>query len=138
MDENVATCCFQPTARPGAAPALTGYVRQCPTPRHTAAIVPMSHPESGSRWVVCRQFGNELEASIAVAILDASGIPAVVRNNDSVGLFGGGFQGFTAMGVSLMVPSAALEAARTALALAANSARPEHSDDDDATGSARA
>ncbi|MCC7053737.1 MAG: DUF2007 domain-containing protein [Gemmatimonadaceae bacterium] len=74
---------------------------------------------SGSHWVSCRQFGNELEASIAVAILDASGIPAIVRSNDSVGLFGAGFQGFTAMGVSLMVPSAALEAARTALALAA-------------------
>ena len=68
-------------------------------------------------WVKCQDYGNELEASIAVAILDGSGIPAIVRSNDSVGLFGSGFQGFTAMGVSLMVPSSALAAARTVLTM---------------------
>lgn len=78
----------------------------------------MSHASTGSRWVACREFGNEIEASIAVAILDGAGIPSVVRSNDSVGLFGSAFQGFSAFGVTLMVPSAALEAARTTLALA--------------------
>jgi hypothetical protein len=71
-----------------------------------------------SEWVACRQYGSELEASIGVAILDGSGIPAIIRSNDSVGLFGSAFQGFSAMGVTLLVPSSALAAAQTALALA--------------------
>ena len=78
----------------------------------------MSDAPTGSRWVACREFGNEIEASIAVAILDGAGIPAIVRSNDSVGLFGSAFQGFSAFGVTLLVPSSALEAARTTLALA--------------------
>jgi len=68
--------------------------------------------------VKCQDFGNELEASIAVAVLDSAGIPAIIRSNDSVGLFGSAFQGYSAMGVSLMVPAAALSAARTVLASA--------------------
>lgn len=82
----------------------------------------MSESSASSRWVACREFGNELEASIAVAILDGSGIPAIIRSNDSVGLFGPAFQGFSAHGVTLMVPSSALEAARTTLALAREAA----------------
>ncbi len=78
--------------------------------------MPASSP--GSHWVPCREFGNELEASIAVAILDGAGIPAIIRSNDSVGLFGSAFQGFSARGVTLMVPSAALAAAQTTLAFA--------------------
>jgi len=73
-----------------------------------------SHPQ----WVKCQDFGNELEASIAVAVLGTAGIPALIRSNDSVGLFGSAFQGYSAMGVSLMVPAAALSAARTVLASA--------------------
>lgn len=73
-------------------------------------------PSSISQWVKCSDFGSELEASIAVAVLDTAGIPAIIRSNDSVGLFGSAFQGYSAMGVSLMVPSAALAAARTVLA----------------------
>jgi hypothetical protein len=71
-----------------------------------------------SEWVACRQYGSELEASIGVAILDGSGIPAIIRSNDSVGLFGSAFQGFSAMGVTMLVPSGALAAARTVLAFA--------------------
>ena len=82
-------------------------------PRHPASDV-----SQRSAWVACQQFGSELEASIAVAILDGSGIPAIIRSNDSVGLFGSAFQGFSAMGVTLLVPSSALSAARTVLALA--------------------
>jgi hypothetical protein len=78
----------------------------------------VSDASTRSHWVACREYGNEIEASIAVAILDGSGIPAIIRSNDSVGLFGSAFQGFSALGVTLMVPSAALEAARTVLALA--------------------
>ena len=73
---------------------------------------------SRPQWVKCQDFGNELEASIAVAVLDSAGIPAIIRSNDSVGLFGSAFQGYSAMGVSLMVPAAALSAARTVLASA--------------------
>lgn len=68
------------------------------------------------QWVKCQDFGNELEASIAVAVLDTAGIPAIIRSNDSVGLFGSAFQGYSAMGVSLMVPDSALAAAKTVLA----------------------
>ena len=74
-------------------------------------------PESDSpRWVPCQQFGSEPTAAIAVAVLDASGIPAIIRSNDSVGLFGGTFQGFSHMGVTLLVPDDALEEARAVLA----------------------
>jgi hypothetical protein len=72
---------------------------------------------SAPNWVACREYGNELEASIGVAILDGSGIPAVVRSNDTAGLFGAGFQGFSSRGVTLLVPTAALAAAQTVLAL---------------------
>ena len=88
-------------------------------PRLRARLQHLS-PETAprSKWVACRQYGSELEATIAVAILDGSGIPAIVRSNDSVGLFGSAFQGFSAMGVTLLVPSLALAAAQTVLALA--------------------
>jgi hypothetical protein len=85
----------------------------------------VSPSSSRSQWVRCREFGNELEASIAVAILDGSGIPAIIRSNDSVGLFGSAFQGFSAMGVTLMVPSQALSAAHTVLAMARQQAADE-------------
>ena len=96
----------------------SGYVRGQPS--SSSLRFPRMPPDQSSRsqWVACRQFGNELEASIAVAILDGSGIPSIVRSNDSVGLFGSAFQGYSAMGVTLMVPSSALEAARTVLAFA--------------------
>lgn len=86
----------------------------------------VSSSSSRATWVACQQFGSELEASIAVAILDGSGIPAIIRSNDSVGLFGSAFQGFSAMGVTLMVPSPALAAAQTVLAMA----RHDRSDGD--------
>jgi hypothetical protein len=85
-----------------------------------------------SQWVKCSDYGSELEASIAVAVLDGAGIPAIIRSNDSVGLFGSAFQGYSAMGVSLMVPSAALAAAKTVLA----NATPASEDDDTGDGSA--
>ena len=86
-----------------------------------------------SEWVACRQYGSELEASIGVAILDGSGIPAIIRSNDSVGLFGSAFQGFSAMGVTMLVPSSALEAARTVLAFR----KPSDTDDANANDDGR-
>ena len=109
----------QPPA--GAIRAGTGYVRPMPRPfrtRFQQLAFDAGAPTRRSEWVACRQYGSELEASIGVAILDGSGIPAIVRSNDSVGLFGSAFQGFSAMGVTLLVPSSALAAAQTALALA--------------------
>ena len=97
----------------------------------------MSSSSSRATWVACRQFGSELEASIAVAILDGSGIPAIIRSNDSVGLFGSAFQGFSAMGVTLMVPSPALAAAQTVLAMAQHDITADDADSGDDTPSTR-
>ncbi len=111
------------------------FARRPPTvPAHARSRPPpcprsVSPSSSRAQWVACRQFGSELEASIAVAILDGSGIPAVIRSNDSVGLFGSAFQGFSAMGVTLMVPSPALSAAQTVLAMAQHDAPGDAGDD---------
>lgn len=99
----------------GAVATLAGYVR-CDAPRLTSPFAHAMPSPASLQWVKCQDFGSELEASIAVAILDNAGIPAIIRSNDSVGLFGSAFQGYSAMGVSLMVPSSALSAARTVLA----------------------
>lgn len=96
--------------------------------------MPMFSTTGRPQWTKCQDFGNELEASIAVAILDNAGIPSVIRSNDSVGLFGGGFQGFSAMGVSLLVPSPALAAARTVLASARSQARDSATSDETESG----
>ena len=110
---------LQPSA--GAIGAGKGYVRRMPRSFRTRLqhlVFDQTESTRRSQWVACHQYGSELEASIGVAILDGSGIPAIIRSNDSVGLFGSAFQGFSAMGVTLMVPSGALAAAQTALALA--------------------
>lgn len=67
-------------------------------------------------WVICRSYAFEYEAHIAAAILDGAGIAALVRGNDTVGLFGTGFQGASARGVLLLVPRPALTAAQVVLA----------------------
>ena len=67
-------------------------------------------------WVICRSYAFEYEAHIAAAILDGAGIAALVRGNDTAGLFGAGFQGASARGVLLLVPRPALTAAQVALA----------------------
>lgn len=96
--------------------------------------MPMFSSAGRPQWAKCQDFGNELEASIAVAILNNAGIPSVIRSNDSVGLFGGGFQGFSAMGVSLLVPSPALAAARTVLASARSQAEDTATSDETGSG----
>lgn len=61
------------------------------------------------------RFAAVWEAELAVARLEAAGIPALIRGNDIVGIFGPGFAGATARGVDVLVPLAALEAAREIL-----------------------
>ena len=68
------------------------------------------------RWVTAATYASGFGADLAVASLEARGVPARARSNDIVGIFGPGFAGATARGVDVLVPEPALEAARTALA----------------------
>jgi hypothetical protein len=70
-----------------------------------------------SRWVVLKNFGSGLEADMAVERLRSGGVPARARGNDIVGIFGPGFQGTTARGVDVVVPSTAVSDAREILGL---------------------
>ncbi len=70
-----------------------------------------------SPWVKLANYSSALEADVVVSRLEAAEIPAVSRGNDIVGIFGPGFQGATAKGVDVLVPSAALEDARALLEL---------------------
>jgi len=72
--------------------------------------------ESG--WRVLATYASGFEADLAMAQLEAAEIPAVRDGNDSVGIFGPGFQGATAQGFTVRVPAAALEDARAAVSLA--------------------
>jgi hypothetical protein len=73
-------------------------------------------------WTKLANFGSGLEADLAVEQLRGQNIPAEARGNDIVGIFGPGFQGTTARGVDVLVPSNLVDKARTVLGL-----------DDDAT-----
>jgi hypothetical protein len=69
-----------------------------------------------SAWRVVATFASGFEADLAIALLDAAEIPAIRDNNDSVGIFGPGFQGASSRGVTVRVPADALEDAREILA----------------------
>ena len=71
--------------------------------------------EGDRSWVVIASFGAGYEADIAIARLDAAGITAVRRGNDLVGLFGPSFEGRSARGVEVLVPSDAVAQAREVL-----------------------
>ena len=71
--------------------------------------------ESDRRWVVIASFGAGYEADIAIARLEAAGITAVRRGNDLVGLFGPSFEGRSARGIEVLVPSDAVNEARAVL-----------------------
>jgi hypothetical protein len=75
-----------------------------------------------SAWRVLTTYPSGFEADLAIAVLEAAEIPAMRDNNDSVGIFGPGFQGATARGVTIRVPAAALEEAREVLGLANDTA----------------
>lgn len=69
-----------------------------------------------NRWVDLITYASGFEADLALARLDAEGIPAVRDNHDTTGIFGPGFQGATAFGVTVKVPLEQLEDARAVMA----------------------
>ena len=66
-------------------------------------------------WVAVASFGAGYEADMAIARLGAAGITAVRRGNDIVGLFGPSFEGRSARGVDVLVPSDVVAEARDVL-----------------------
>jgi hypothetical protein len=66
-------------------------------------------------WVPIATYPGGVEADLALARLRGAGIVAVRRDNDTVGIFGPGFQGASARGVAVLVPSDAVAAAREVL-----------------------
>jgi hypothetical protein len=62
-------------------------------------------------WERVALFGAALEAEMARQQLEEAGIPALIQN-PSTGLFGPGFAGRSALGVTLLVPSDRVEEAR--------------------------
>jgi len=70
-----------------------------------------------SAWTKLANFGSGLEADLAVEQLRGQNIPAQTRGNDIVGIFGPGFQGATARGVDVLVPSDFIAKARDILGL---------------------
>ena len=66
-------------------------------------------------WREVATFASGFEADIAIAQLGAAGIRAVRDTNDTVGIFGPGFQGATAHGVTVRVPADELRDARAVL-----------------------
>lgn len=72
-------------------------------------------PSGGTRWMTAATYASGFDADVAVETLEAAGIPAIARGNDIVGLFGPGFQGTTARGVDVVVPSPFLDEARSLL-----------------------
>jgi putative signal transducing protein len=66
-------------------------------------------------WREVATFSSGFEADFAVAQLQAAGIDAVRDDNDTVGIFGPGFQGTNPRGVTVRVPADALDEARAIL-----------------------
>ncbi len=67
-------------------------------------------------WTPLVTLASGFEADITVALLEAHDVPAERDGNDTVGIFGPGFQGATARGVTVLVPFSRLEEARGILA----------------------
>ena len=57
-------------------------------------------------WFDVATFASGFQADIAISRLEAAGIRAVRDDNDTVGIFGPGFQGATGKGVTVRVPTA--------------------------------
>jgi len=56
-------------------------------------------------WFDVATFASGFQADLAISRLEAAGIRAVRDDNDTVGIFGPGFQGATASGVTVRVPA---------------------------------
>ena len=70
---------------------------------------------SARKWSEVGTFSSGFEADLAIARLEAAGIGAVRDDNDSVGIFGPGYQGANPRGVTVRVPDTALDEARAIL-----------------------
>ena len=66
-------------------------------------------------WRDAASYSSGFEADLAIAQLQAAGIDAVRDDNDTVGIFGPGFQGANPRGVTVRVLADALDEARTIL-----------------------
>jgi len=86
--------------------------------------------EERVRWAIAATYASGFEADLAVASLEAMGVPARARSNDIVGIFGPGFGGATARGVDVLVPEPDVAAARRALAEDRSALAHDHDDDD--------
>jgi hypothetical protein len=73
---------------------------------------------SDSGWSVLATYASGFEADIAIGQLEAAEIPALRDSNDTVGIFGAGFQGTTSRGITVRVPAEALEDARAVVNIA--------------------
>jgi hypothetical protein len=73
-------------------------------------------PDHERSWVPVAMYAAGLEADLAIARLEAAGILAVRRDNDTVGIFGPGFQGPSARGVAVLVVSDTMAEAQRVLA----------------------
>ena len=67
-----------------------------------------------SEWQRLAEYGAGVDADVAEAVLRAHDIP-VLRRGPEVGIFGPGFAGPTAHGISLLVPANRLAEAKAAL-----------------------
>jgi len=74
-----------------------------------------ARPVTGHEWRAAVTVSSGFEADLAIARLEAAGIRAVRDDNDTVGIFGPGFQGPTARGVTVRVPAEVLDKARAVL-----------------------
>ena len=66
-------------------------------------------------WADVATFASGFEADLVIAQLEAAGIIAVRDSNDTVGIFGPGFQGPTARGTTVRVLTESLDDARAVL-----------------------
>ena len=71
--------------------------------------------ESDDGWVAIATFNLQFEADGAIALLESEGIPVERRTNDFVGVFGPGFGGSTAGGITILVPGSRADDARALL-----------------------
>lgn len=72
--------------------------------------------EQSLEWCPVTEFGAGYQADAAEAVLGAHDIP-VLRRGGEVGIFGAGYAGATANGITLFVPADRLGEARAALRL---------------------
>ena len=69
-------------------------------------------PGHSTAWSVLATYSSGLEADFVIERLRAAEIPSLRDSNDTVGIFGPGFQGASARGISVLVPTDLLDDAR--------------------------